>query len=115
MSSEPCKICGDVPTYSRRRCRTCYGYLHRTGRDRSEDLIVRRGRRMLEDQLSRSLHGQAVCGDIVVLDEEAFCECDLAPSHIPRQHHGWIGTWTWEGPEKADLNLRLSMGSVEGD
>ncbi len=36
-----CVNCGIAPVLARQRCRACYLYLHRTGRERPSELIER--------------------------------------------------------------------------
>ena len=39
-----CENCERAPVLARRRCRACYLYLHRTGRERPVELIERAAR-----------------------------------------------------------------------
>lgn len=42
MAADYCSVCGAPPPLVRGRCRkTCYPYWKRTGRDRSEDLVIK--------------------------------------------------------------------------
>jgi hypothetical protein len=45
-----CAICEWRPARKLGRCLTCYAYLHRTGHDRPEALVVREAERVLARQ-----------------------------------------------------------------
>lgn len=48
-----CAVCGWRRAVAKGRCRTCYVYLWRTGRDRPEELVTEHGKRVLQSILER--------------------------------------------------------------
>lgn len=47
-----CVVCEWKHARRNRRCHTCANYRDRTGRDRPEHLLIREGRRLVEQQMS---------------------------------------------------------------